>query len=312
MGESQEAVENALTGQNPHTFRVAQAQLDSNSVPSVRVDRISERPLEELVSLEPTYLQHEAVTGIPFTASYYSLDKVYKELEPKDQKFIRTIDDHIAKQIKSGKFTDSAEAATQIIKDLENKLKLTDNNDPYYRAERISNYLKSVGDYNKQATLKARLTKETKQSETEAITKSAISSVKKVSQSAIEQVSQLKQELVKKEIKTTNQIKKEVASVASEEISQLRKEIVGKESVLGSELIKQKDQQISKLLEVNERLVQDQLSLKDNLNKEREQLSIRELEFEREKMRLLKEQGDAYSKNQQKIKMALAKLAQGF
>lgn len=159
-GASQKAVEQAMTGQNPHAFRVARAQLDDEGLtPSVRVAGPTERTLEEMTSLEPTFLQHEAVTGLPFTASYFHLDKTYKALDAKDQAKVQAIDAYLRNKIDSGKYVDSADTAVQMLQELEKRLQLKEYHDPYYKIERLENYLKTMNDYQKHEMIKPRFTK---------------------------------------------------------------------------------------------------------------------------------------------------------
>lgn len=162
-GQSLPQVEAALRGNdNPFTFRRIQAQVDHSDalVPSIRVDQPVERTLEEITGLEPSFMAHEAVTGLPFVASHFKMDRSYPALSPKEQAPFLEVESHIKKEIEAGKYVDTAEAARSIIKGLEEKLGLNDHNDPYYKADRIAAFLKADKDYQRQETLKARIVKQ--------------------------------------------------------------------------------------------------------------------------------------------------------
>jgi len=119
------------------------------------------RSTEEMAELEPTFNQHQAVTGRPFTATYLSLDKTYNALDQTSKDAINAIDEYIASKIGSGQYKDSAETATELIRELEKKINLKDYHDPYYRAEKLAHYISNLDKYEKQKTVKARITKET-------------------------------------------------------------------------------------------------------------------------------------------------------
>lgn len=161
-GQSLPAVEAALKGENPFSFRLAQAQIDPDSVPtpSVRVNGPTERTLDEIVSLEPSFMAHEAVTGIPFVASHFKMDKAFAALSSQEQAPFLRIEKYLKGQISSGKYQDSAEAARSLIKKLESKLYLNEHHDPFYKAERMRNYLDVAAQHASQETLKPRVVKE--------------------------------------------------------------------------------------------------------------------------------------------------------
>lgn len=154
-GKSVETVEAAITGTNPHTFRVMQAQLDDTaSHTSIRMEETPYRTVEELATLEPTFSQHQAVLGIPFTASYLSMDKVYKDADMATKQNVQAIEMFLERQIKSGKYIDSAKAVGKIIRDIETKLKLKEYHDPFYKANRIAQYIEAVDDFDSIAEVK--------------------------------------------------------------------------------------------------------------------------------------------------------------
>ena len=181
------AVESSIAGNNPHTFRVLEATVDESTATSVRVPDSVTRTVNELITLEPTFLQHEAVTSRPFTASYLSLDKVYSEMQPKEQANIQRIDTYIRGKIESKQYQDSAESASKIIQEIEARLHLKDHHDPFYKAERIANYLDAVGDFEAHKMLKPRFTKAAIQAKemTEKATRKVVAKVE-------EQLQQLK------------------------------------------------------------------------------------------------------------------------
>jgi hypothetical protein len=152
-------VEMAIKGENPHTFRVAQVIHESPSE-SIRTDPMQERTLEELIDLEPSFTAHEAVTGIPFIASYYKLDKVYHSIDTQDRLNAKTIDEYISKKVNSKKINDSAESARLFIKELEEKIGLKEYHDPYFRLEKLSKYIKAITDFSNFSTLRPRIIKE--------------------------------------------------------------------------------------------------------------------------------------------------------
>jgi hypothetical protein len=144
LGASLEQAESALKGDNPYVFRVAQTQLDQGNTPSVRVSGKFERTSDELFSIEPTFSSHRAVTGMPFPATYFSLDKVYQHLEMPNRVHIDKVEQFVGQQIKSRRLSDTAKAAVRVIQDLEKKLSLNEDHDPYYRLERMANHIDAL------------------------------------------------------------------------------------------------------------------------------------------------------------------------
>lgn len=156
-----QSIEQAVTGDNPYIFRMAKAQYDDSAIPTTeKVEPMKERTSEELVGLEPTFLQHESVTGIPFIASVYKLDKVYGDIDTKDRINAKTIDEYITKKIFSKTIPDTAEAAKSFIKELESKIGIKEYHDPYFRLEKLSRYIKAVTDFTNFNSFRSKLTKE--------------------------------------------------------------------------------------------------------------------------------------------------------
>lgn len=158
--ESLASIESALTGHNPHVFRVAERQLDThaNYMPTVSFSGKVERTPGDMAGLELTFSEHQAVTGIPFAASYFQLDKTYKAIGPKEQENFKAIDTYLGRRIAAGRFSDSSHAAAELIRELEGKIHLKDYHDPYYKAEKLAGYVSSLDAFNEHNTLRARLT----------------------------------------------------------------------------------------------------------------------------------------------------------
>lgn len=268
------AVESSIKGENPHTFRVMEATVDEGLVPSVRVPDVITRTAGELATLEPSFLQHEPVTGRPFTASYLSLDKVYSEMPPKEQKSIQRIDAYIKSKIESKQYQDTAESAAKIIQEIESRLRLKDHHDPFYKAERIANYLDAVGDFEAHKMLKPRFTKSALQAKkmTETATKKVVEKVeqqlqqlkpkkdmalhKKVSELAVE-ASKLKQDTeLHKKIDTLNASEKKSVSELSRKLTNIERTI---ESTKTSPQLDELGNQISSLINMSRALNETQL-----------------------------------------------------
>lgn len=160
--ESIEATEQAIKGENPHVFRVAQAELDETPTPSIRVDGPVTRTTEEIIGIEPAFSAFQNITGSPFTAAFYKMDKIYKQVDLDTQTHIKKVEEYIHNQIRSQRLLDTSKSAIQVIKNLEKKVGINDNNDPFYRLERISRYIDAIRKYNNHGTLKARLIKSLK------------------------------------------------------------------------------------------------------------------------------------------------------
>lgn len=138
-------------------FKLAEAKFEET--PSVRSE-IVERTVNELIELEPTFTQHEAVTGIPFSASFYKLDKVYDDIDTKDRINARNIDEYIMKQVFSNKLDDEASSVHKYMKDLENEIGLKDYHSPYYKLDKLAKYIKAIQDFGNFASIKKRLFEE--------------------------------------------------------------------------------------------------------------------------------------------------------
>lgn len=160
-GQPLATVEAALKGENPFAFRVLKEQVDPDvPVASVRVNDIYERTASQLAELEPSFMAYQAVTGLPFIAAHFGMDKSFPSLDAKEQAPFLRVERYIRSQIENGKYTDSAEAARAMVKKLEAKLYLNEHHDPYYKADRMAKYLDAATDHARQGTLKPRLVKE--------------------------------------------------------------------------------------------------------------------------------------------------------
>lgn len=171
-------LESAVQDTNPFTFRVAEAVFDAPMTPSVRVDSPVERTLDETISLTPTFLEHEAIVGIPFTGSYYKMDKSFKNMDTKTQDQVIKIDSYIREKMEKGHLTDSAETAISLIKELEKKVKLDENTDPFYRLDKMTNYLDHLGEYAKHESIKKKALAEAQVNEINDTKKKYLNKVK--------------------------------------------------------------------------------------------------------------------------------------
>jgi hypothetical protein len=185
-------------GENPHTFRVAKAIHEAGPIVSDRpdvVERVGSRSAVELGEITPTFLQHEALTGRPFSASYYQMDKVYDRLGA-DQSIFRGIDSYVMKEVSEGRMADGAEAVTSFIQSIESKLNLEPFHDPFYRSKRVAEYLTAAGDYIEHDHKIERLRQQTREKVARARTTAteAQKYAEQVAQSAQQQVTAAKTE----------------------------------------------------------------------------------------------------------------------
>jgi hypothetical protein len=133
-----------LPDSNPFVFRSKIEKTPEPLKPSVRTEHDNS---EITTDITPTPTEHELVTGVPYTATVFELEGVFNELNQTDQKNIRLIDHFVKKNILTGRYSNTTEAAKQIITDLETKLNLTGNNDPYYRISKIAEVLSIMREY---------------------------------------------------------------------------------------------------------------------------------------------------------------------
>jgi hypothetical protein len=161
--ENSTNISNDSLKDNPYIFRIAEAKFEEQpSVPTPKEQPMSERTADEMINLEPTFTQHEAITGIPFSASFYKLDKVYSDIDTQDRLNAKNIDEYILKQVYSKKLDDNAQSIHQYIKDLEKEIELKDYHSPYYKLEKLSKYIKAIQDFGNFNTIKKRLIEDAK------------------------------------------------------------------------------------------------------------------------------------------------------
>jgi len=125
-------------------FRVIQAVLEEPSIPSVRADGPVSRSAEDLAAIEPSFSEHQSVTGLPFVATYYKLDKVFQDIMVPDRTNVSRVNAWVAKRLQEGGYQDTAEAAASILKGLEDKLGLNDYQDPYYKLDKLGAYVRAL------------------------------------------------------------------------------------------------------------------------------------------------------------------------
>lgn len=151
-------LEEVVSGHDSTIFRVMKAVLDSSATPSVRVDAMPVRVESELAKVEPTFSLYEEVTGIPFTASYLNIDKVYKNINTADQIFVKKIDSYINQRMAESHLQDTVGSASQIIHELESLLNLNEMHDPYFRAEKMAIYITALTEKKEKDHFKTLLT----------------------------------------------------------------------------------------------------------------------------------------------------------
>lgn len=120
---------------------------DVSAPVSIKEEPMPERTLDEMLSIEPTFSQHEAITGIPFSASFFKLDKVYNDIDLKDRTNIKKLDDFIKSKVDNKEISDDATSVGSYIKNIQEKIGLKDYHDPYYKLEKLSNYLSATNKY---------------------------------------------------------------------------------------------------------------------------------------------------------------------
>ena len=94
--------------------------------------------------VEPNFSEYSFVEGVPFTAGHYGLKPVFNELPRETKNQVQVIEKFIEQKIKSREFVDNPESGKQIISEIEKRLNLGENNDPYYKIEKISDFLTVV------------------------------------------------------------------------------------------------------------------------------------------------------------------------
>lgn len=151
------AIEEAVQGNPNSIFRVAQAKFEEPLTPSVRVSSAYERTPEELSNLEPSFWEHESITGQPFAASYLRMDKVYASLGIEERSYLKRIDGYVGQQITEKHLRPTSQAGLGIIQSLEQELGVGPENDPFYRIEKMGKYLAALTDHQEKETLRFHL-----------------------------------------------------------------------------------------------------------------------------------------------------------
>lgn len=126
------------------TFREAKQEQVEEPIPSVRVE--GEGEVTEINDdVDPEFSIYEKITGKPYSSSYFGLDEKYNHLAPNDTMALKEIDTFIRETMKSKHLKDDKAVARNILSDIEFKLGLTSENEPYYRIDKIIKYIKVMG-----------------------------------------------------------------------------------------------------------------------------------------------------------------------
>jgi len=120
---------------NPSIFR---SQVENVETPaeSIRVDNPVNSPAP-MAHVEPTFMQYKSVTGRPFTSEYFQLGDSLNHLPASEQNKVNMIESYLDSKIRSRQYKDNTTSAKEIIGELETKLNLTENHDPYERIDKI-------------------------------------------------------------------------------------------------------------------------------------------------------------------------------
>lgn len=109
---------------------------------SVRVEKSQTDPATEVV---PEFSIYEKVNRRPYVSEYFDLGDQYDSLSKDDKATLSEIEDIFRTTIKTKFLKDDRAVVKNLIAGIEKKLGLNNLNDPYYRLDKISKYLRVMG-----------------------------------------------------------------------------------------------------------------------------------------------------------------------
>jgi hypothetical protein len=95
------------------------------------------------ISTDPEFSIYEEISGKPYVSDYFGVD--YGKLEESDKLTLKEIEQKIRDTIFSKFLKNDKSVAKSLLSRIEKRLGFSDMNDPFYRIDKISQYIKIMG-----------------------------------------------------------------------------------------------------------------------------------------------------------------------
>ncbi len=129
------------SGSQSTVFRAPVPTTVATPSPSVRIESPSERVIEDSIEIKPGIPAYKEVVGVPLSADYFGLKKVYGKVSQVDRDHLEKVDLYLQRKYAQNVIAGDYDSATAALKSLEESLNLEPHMSPYHRLDKIADYL---------------------------------------------------------------------------------------------------------------------------------------------------------------------------